>query len=292
MKEECIVVILNYKDSERAIALAKRCCKFQVVYRVIIVDNNSQDGSVEKLRNVKEKSIIDIIESKVNGGFSYGLNLGIKYALDRYDSRYILCANTDTLFFEDDLLSVMHLMKQDDKIALASLRMKDTQGKEELSNWELPIFSRSLIECFWFYRRWQFFNGPNIRFAENEKYRYVEVVRGSFMLFKSSVFANIGFFDENVFMYGEENIICNKIKKKGYKTALVTERYYIHNHIDKGGMKGALEVYRMTLESLKYYYRKYDKISKIKKRILNFFIYYSKIEWKIVLMIKYLLNMK
>lgn len=292
MEKECIVVILNYKDSERAIELAKRCCSFQVVTRVIIVDNNSQDELVEKLQKVEEKSIIDIIESKVNGGFSYGLNLGINHALDKYAPEYILCANTDTLFYEEDLLSVIHLMKQDEEIALASLRMKDANGREELSNWKLPIFSRSLIECFWIFRRWQFFYGANRRFSKYEKYRYVEVVRGSFMLFKSSIFADIGFFDEKVFMYGEENIMCYKIKKEGYKTALVTDRYYTHNHIAKGGIRGELKVYRQTLNSLKYYYSEYDKINKIKKIILSIFISYSMIEWKIVLVIKHLIHMK
>lgn len=287
---KCVMVILNYRDCERAIQLARRCNEFNIINKVIIVDNNSQDGYADRLKRERDTGSIELIESKQNGGFSYGLNLGIKCALTKYNANYILCANTDTLFGEEEVTRGIQQLEAEDRTLLVSLRMQDAKGIEELSNWKLPSYFHSVLECFWMYRRIQYYLEKNRKFSKNEKYRYVEVVRGSFMLFKSELINKVGYFDEKVFMYGEENILCYKIKQIGCRVALITDKHYVHNHISSDEIQKQLDIHRMMLESLKYYFSEYAGISNTQKRILAAFCSFSLYEWKIILNIKKFLN--
>ena len=52
---DCVMIILNYKDSERAISLAKRCEKFCSIEKIIIVDNDSKDNSYEKINKISRQ---------------------------------------------------------------------------------------------------------------------------------------------------------------------------------------------------------------------------------------------
>ena len=62
-----------------------------IEYEIFVVDNASNDGSIEAIEN--QFPNINIIKSEINGGFGYANNLAIKQA----KGKYILCLNTDTL---------------------------------------------------------------------------------------------------------------------------------------------------------------------------------------------------
>ena len=64
----------------------------------IVVDNRSKNES-ESILNDKyhENSKVDFIVSDINGGYSYGNNYGAKYALNKYNSEYIIVANPDVI---------------------------------------------------------------------------------------------------------------------------------------------------------------------------------------------------
>ena len=99
----CVMIILNYKDAERAILLAKRCEKFCSINKIIIVDNDSKDKSYEKISNISNEKI-DVLKADKNRGFAAGNNVGAKYAVEKYNPQYIFFANTDTIFEESNIL--------------------------------------------------------------------------------------------------------------------------------------------------------------------------------------------
>lgn len=95
------IILVNYcgkKDSIEAIKSLKNQDILLTKYKIILVDNCSVDNSYNELKNIyNDDELVDIIKSDKNGGFAYGNNFGIKYALKKYNSEYFLLINNDTV---------------------------------------------------------------------------------------------------------------------------------------------------------------------------------------------------
>ena len=88
------VVILNYNDSETSIKLISSLEKYDIVNRIVIVDNCSTDDSFTILsQNTSSK--VEVVKSARNGGYGYGNNYGIRYLNETVHPSHILIANPD-----------------------------------------------------------------------------------------------------------------------------------------------------------------------------------------------------
>ena len=97
-------VILNYKAYEEALACAESVLATQTWedMKIVIVDNGSQNGSVEQLgEHFDDEPRVHVIAADENLGFAKGNNLGIRYAREQFDSDFIVAANSDILFEEE-----------------------------------------------------------------------------------------------------------------------------------------------------------------------------------------------
>lgn len=105
MKKEFCFVILHYlnfnvtKECIKSIRNSTKDCSYQI----IIVDNASNNGSLQKLQEqFKEDTDIDYIVNEYNMGFSAGNNVGFSYAKKKYNPQFIVVANNDIEFIESD----------------------------------------------------------------------------------------------------------------------------------------------------------------------------------------------
>ena len=102
----------------------------------------------------------------------------------------------------------------------------------------------------------------------------VEVVKGCFFIIKSNVIKDINYFDENTFLYYEENILGKKLKDKKYKSYILNEVEVIHNlsvSVDKS-IK-SLKKYKILKESQRYYEKNYNNTN-IFGMLLLYLTYY------------------
>ena len=86
------IILLNYngyKDTLKCIKSIQENEK-SLNYKIIVVDNNSKDDSIKMLSKIED---IILIQRDINDGFAGGNNLGIKYALNKFNSKYILLLN-------------------------------------------------------------------------------------------------------------------------------------------------------------------------------------------------------
>lgn len=276
------VVILNYNDAIRAEKLALKVCGFSVVEKVVIVDNCSIDNSREYLLPMHEK--MEVIYSDKNGGFSYGNNFGAKYMVEKYNPEYILFCNPDTDFLESNILSCIEILKSNPVYGLASTRMLNIgDGKQEWyylypklgTYWQdilLPTVFISLLNRF----------KKKKTMLDNELpcIQEVATVRGSWMLYKCKALIDVGYFDDNVFMYWEESIMGCRLMEKGYKTVVLNDLYYTHNHPSNNDQNKKYIARKLKCESLLYYWRTYRKMGKLKEALMCTIIRVSLMEWK------------
>ncbi|MFQ7303189.1 MAG: glycosyltransferase family 2 protein, partial [Beduini sp.] len=96
------IILLNYnayEDTKECIESLKAMTYPN--YEIFVVDNDSQDDSADRLKQIKD---IHFIESGRNGGFGYGNNIGIKAAI-KLGCQKILLLNNDTTV-EPDFLAI------------------------------------------------------------------------------------------------------------------------------------------------------------------------------------------
>lgn len=270
----CVMIILNYNDSRRALQLAEKCKDYSRIDKVIIVDNKSTDDSIDYLTK-KMPSEIDLCIASENKGFAAGNNIGAKYAIKKYAPQNLLFANTDTIFSDEDVQICQRELDKNEKLGLVSMRMKDVHGIEERAAWKYKSFAEYLLSSFWFYMH---------RTYKNDRYKYddttvvqiVDMVRGSFMMFRMEALCKADYFDEGTFLYYEEECISYRLRKKGYLVGIITNRFYIHDHIFT--KNNNLQTRKIRDESLLYFLKEYYRIGVIKSAIFKLASKYSYFE--------------
>ena len=93
-------------------------------------------------------------------------------------------------------------------------------------------------------------------------YSDADCVAGSFFVIKAGIFAQIGYFDKHTFLYYEEDIIGFKLKRAGYKSAIINSCHYLHLEgasINKSAQ--LVKRYWMLQKSRLYFQRQYKRVN-------------------------------
>lgn len=261
------IVILNYNDSKSTTEMLENIKDYNILNEIVIVDNNSTDQSYEVLKKY-ENNKIKVIKADKNGGFGYGNNIGAKYLVNK-GINYIIFSNPDVIVKEKDINLLKDSFTELDNVAIVAPNINE-HGKIS-RGWKLkgPIWdSFSNINFIG-----RFFKEKQ-RYPESdytEKYTKVDVVSGCFFAITKDAFEQIHGFDENVFLYYEENILAKKIKDLGMDIIVRNDIEVIHNHsvsINKSLNK--INKFKVLARSQRYYHEKYNNIGFIKKIILYF----------------------
>lgn len=193
---------------------------------VIVVDNNSVDGSCSLIKN--KFNWVNLVENKENLGFSKANNQGIKIAT----GKYILLLNPDTVVEEDTFQKVIDFMEQNSDAGGLGVKMIDGKGNflpESKRGLPTPkvafykIFGLSKI-----FKSSKTFGKYHLSYLDKNKIHKVDVLSGAFMLMRKEVLDKIGYLDEAFFMYGEDIDLSYRIKKAGYENYYFPKTTIIH----------------------------------------------------------------
>lgn len=222
------IIIVNYnveyflEQCLNAVLLAGQ----QVNYEVIVVDNNSSDGSIDMLK-VKFPQVT-CIHNAVNVGFSKANNQGIKIS----KGKYILLLNPDTVIDEQTLLKINLRMNSDEKIGGLGVRMVDGKGIFlPESKRGLPTPSVAFYKIFGLstlFKKSKRFGRYHLSYLDEFEENEVDILSGAFMFMRKEVLDEIGLLDETFFMYGEDIDLSYRILKAGYKNIYFPVTTIIH----------------------------------------------------------------
>ena len=259
-------IILNYNDSDTTMSLVEEIREFRVLDSIVVVDNHSTDASWERMQALRDIPGVHLLRTQSNGGYGAGNQEGIDFACESLEADYCIIANPDIHVTEGCIIRLKEALDATEKGAVASARVKSPRGEELFSYWTLLPLWKDLLDTGLITRRLfkPFLNTPSYRLQEgpDENCRLVDAVPGSFFMVKLGVLTPgeiKAFFDRNLFLYCEEKVLGQKLKKRGLETLLVTDESYIHAHsvsIDKRYRKIA-DKQRLLHRSKLYYYREY-----------------------------------
>ena len=273
-------VVLNYNDYKTTIKLIENIKNYNSIDVIVIVDNCSTDESYKKISEYTNNKIV-LIKSDKNGGYAYGNNFGIHYLIENYKCDIIFIANPDVEFEENLVVEIKRQFEKNSEYSVLSGVMLDINGQVvKAPYWNIPSYTYDLLDYFFIGRR---INKKEFKIDYKQKIMEVEVVPGSFLAIRSNVLKDIGYYDENTFLYCEESILATKLKNKGYKSGIITGISYKHMHsvsINKTFKK--VDTVKIFYDSKLYYNKKYNKIGRFKECILEIAMRISLLEYKIL----------
>lgn len=265
------LVILNYNESKTTVELIKNIVDFTCIENIVIVDNCSSDDSISVFERELKHNKVFVLQANYNGGYSYGNNIGCRYAIESLGAEYITVANPDIYFEEDVLVDMLCAISRESDIGMVGVKMNNIYGHKDPSAWKLPSYTQCLLENCYFITH--LFGDKKLYcsdYFQKTNIVEVDVIAGSFFVISSKAYLDIGGFDEDTFLYYEENILAWKLKKKGYRNLLLCNKEYNHLHsvtIDKSvTMRRKL---CLANEGRKIYLKKYKNITLFQEAILN-----------------------
>ncbi len=235
--------------------------------QIIVVDNNSTDGSVDFIKeNFKQ---VEIIANTDNKGFSAANNQALAIA----KGGYILYLNPDTLLPEDCLDKCLQFMKDNADAGALGIKMVDGSGiylPESKRGFPSPITSfYKLSGLSTLFKKSKTFNKYHLGYLPNNKTNEVDVLAGAFLLTRKTILDKIGAFDESFFMYGEDVDLSYRIQKAGYKNYYFADSTIIHFK-GESTKKGSLNYVRIFYGAMSLFAKKHYGGSKA--GLYNFFI--------------------
>lgn len=281
-------VILNYNDADTTIKLVKKIKNYSNLNHIIIVDNLSTDNSYEKIKKIVSNKVTLILADR-NGGYGYGNNLGIRKAHDEFQSDYIIIANPDVHFTEDSVEAMAKQLEDDKCTCIVAPRALKPNGENQtLIAWRLQkridyVLSASMLYIKYFSKKYY----DDAYFKNKEKVE-VDVVPGSLLMVNAEYMLKYGMYDEGIFLYGEEETLALKFKKKNLKTILLLDETYIHEHsvsISKSFPK-AIKQKKMNLDSRYYLVGNYYNTKEFQRKLIGYFFKMAYLENKLIFKIK------
>lgn len=262
-------VVLNYNDADTTLDLLKRIEPMEIIDQIVLVDNKSTDNSLERLKE-QESNKVHVVCAEKNGGYGSGNNVGIEYLRKNYSCDYIIIANPDVIFDESVIKKMVNEFDED-TVIVAPLTLDSKKERQLPIAWKVPtvkdyfLFSSIVLNKIFkpFQYPTQFFNTDICE---------VDCVQGCLFMLNNSLIED-KLYDENIFLFFEESCIGKQFKDKGYKTKLLMNVDYIHNHsvsINKAFNSEARKR-KITLDSFYTYFEDYYSLSGFTKGIMRIY---------------------
>ena len=289
------VIIVNYNDVEDTEKYVNTITKYETINRIVVVDNKSTADTYETLKKLESEKV-KVIQSEKNGGYNYGNNYGIRYLNslnEEYD--YYIISNPDISVSEDAIRNCLNEANNNKEIGVVAPRMFNKENNPiRRSAWKMRTFgldvihSTRILEVI-FYKILRNGEYSNKEF-ENDKLE-VEAISGAFFIIKSNVLKEINMFDENVFLFYEEDILAKMLLEKKYKTLSLNSEKFIHYESQTIGKTfNYYKKMRQLFISKMYYHTKYNKINFLQSLIYYILNIFRKLELLIEIPIRKLLK--
>ena len=232
---------------------------------LVIVDNDSGDGSFEMLRDAAlergwtEGGAVRVIQSGHNGGFGAGNNVGIRAGMaDGEPPDLVYLLNSDAFPEPAALLAMVRALQADPQAGIAGSFIYGEDDVPHETAFRFPTVLSEFEESAC--------TGPISRILS--RYRVpleipqvttrVDWLAGASMMIRREVLDRIGLFDEGFFLYFEETDLCHRAAREGFHTLYVPESRVMHIGSVSTGMKSWAEVPDYWFDSrLRYFTKSY-----------------------------------
>lgn len=221
-------IIVNYRTPDATVdsvtALAREFEGFENP-RILVVDNDSRDGSSARLREIFAESVwggrVEVVDSLHNGGYGYGINLGVRRLLALpTPPRYIYVINPDAVADAGSVKRLAAFMGDHPDAGIVGGLTHGMQGDVQSVAFRFPSVLSEIEMTASFRPLSRLLRDYTVPVTPSDSCE-VDWVGGASMLFRREVFSSAGFFDEGFFLYFEEVDFARRARQAGWKVYFV-----------------------------------------------------------------------
>lgn len=283
MQKKLGIVIVNYNDYDMTSRLLNNIKDYKCLNHIVVVDNNSTDDSIQKLKEFESNRITIIKNSSRH--FSSGLNVGAKCLIKKVGECNIIFSNSDIIIKgEEDLKKLSSDINKDVVVVGPTVDEHGVLNR----GWHLPSVNKEILFNIPLLSR--YYKKKFLPYKEEEYKKditYVDVVSGCFFVVDSKFLMENDYFDETTFLYYEEQIFAKKVMNKNKKEVIDNKVIIFHDHsvsIDKSVKRVKKHITLKT--SQRYFCKAYQKANIIQMGLLYITDYF----YRIVLYIRCLIR--
>lgn len=263
-----IIVSFNTKEITKKclLSLKKNFIHYPLNYEIIVVDNNSHDGSVQMFLGLeKQWNNLQVFLSKKNLGFGKANNFGV----EKSKGKYILYLNSDAIVTDIDFRDLIKLMEIQKDIGALTVKIVLPSGEiDPASHRGFPTLWRSFTYFSGLEKISKnipilnrIFGGYHLINLNLNEIHEIDVLTGAFLLTKRKIIDKFGGFDKDYFAYGEDIEMAFQIKKIGYKIIYYPLWKVLHLKSVSGLKKKDTKIRKKTsfyfYDSMKIFYQKH-----------------------------------
>lgn len=232
---------MHYKTYELTKQTVDSVCRESAgfSYEIVLVDNHSADGSIERLQQDYADEIakenLRIIQNEDNFGFAKANNIGVRAAR----GEYILFLNSDTQVVDNAIGKCLIPFRKDKSLGALGCRVLLPNGTlDHACKRGFPTPAASLFYFMKLHRvfptskRFAAYTAGHLSEHQNAE---VDCITGAYMLLRRQAFEEAGYLCEDYFMYGEDIELCYRLWEKGWRILYFSEASILHH---KGGSGG------------------------------------------------------
>lgn len=242
MKLSIIIVNWNVSDLLQRCLSSIETYSLATPYEVIVIDNASQDGSEDMVR--ENFPTVNYIQNTENRGFATACNQGITIA----QGEQILFLNPDTRLQEGSLSQLTSFLDTHPQAGLVAPQLIHDDGSIQPSVRTFPTIGTALRS---------FFHLPQKKDKSFSELTEVQQPMGACLLVRRRVLGRIGFFDETFFLWFEEVDLCKRIYDAGYTIYYLPSAWVTHVGGTSFKQKKTMDKQKIFYNSFAYYLKKH-----------------------------------
>jgi hypothetical protein len=213
-------------------------------FETVVVDNGSRDGTIDLVRDRFPE--VRLVEAE-NRGLGAGWNIGLRET----SSRYALLLNADAWLVEGALARLVDFADSRPRAAVVGPRLLNQDGTLQRSVRGFPTLWRLATEYFFLRKLAPGSSALNAFYAggfEHDEVREVEAVMGACMLVRRDAVEQVGYCDEDYFLFSEETDWCFRFREAGWEVVFFPGSECVH-------VRGAAHGGRLYRENLRGHLR-------------------------------------
>ena len=221
-------IIVNYRTADLTVRVVEALLPELdgIDGEVYLVDNDSKDGSVERLTEAvtsrRWSGRVSVVRSEHNGGFGHGINVGVRRALQSTrPPKYVYVLNADAFPERNAVRELIAVLDEAPEIGLVGSKVRAIAGDKQVGAFRFPTLVSEFESTINFgpvsrlLRRWR------VSVPLPSESLEVDWVSGTSFMVRREILDSVGLFDDGFFLYFEEIDFCKRVRDGGFKNVFV-----------------------------------------------------------------------
>ncbi|MFQ6678040.1 MAG: glycosyltransferase [Fidelibacterota bacterium] len=193
---------------------------------IIVVDNQSFDGTVDYIKN--RFTDVKLIANDQNVGFGKAVNQAAKIA----EGDYLFIINPDTVVQENTISTFVHYLNEHERVGMVGPKILNADGtlqpacKRSFPTLNVAIPKILGLDSLFPNSKWA--GKYNLSYLDPDQTHVVDAISGSCMFLRKTLYEELDGFDEQFFMFGEDLDLCYRIWQKGFEIHYLPATQIVH----------------------------------------------------------------